>query len=54
MSNTRLSASAGGVVVIPSGAIHGARVIGDEKVETLNALAPRRTQRLSFVPRRDD
>ena len=54
VSNTRLSAGAGSIVVIPSGAIHGARVIGDEKVETMNALAPKRTQRLSFVPRGDD
>ena len=54
VSSTRLCACAGSVVVIPSGAVHGARVIGDEKAETLNALAPRRTQQLSFVSRGDD
>jgi quercetin dioxygenase-like cupin family protein len=33
---------AGQVAVIPGGVEHGARVIGDELVETFNALSPRR------------
>lgn len=32
----------GGVLVIPGGVAHGARVIGDETVESFNALSPRR------------
>jgi quercetin dioxygenase-like cupin family protein len=32
----------GEVVVIPGGVPHGAQVAGDEPVETLNALSPRR------------
>jgi quercetin dioxygenase-like cupin family protein len=35
---------AGQVAVIPGGIDHGARVIGDERVETFNALSPRRDQ----------
>jgi quercetin dioxygenase-like cupin family protein len=34
----------GEVAVIPGGVPHGARVIGDEEVETYNALSPRRDQ----------
>jgi quercetin dioxygenase-like cupin family protein len=33
----------GEVVVIPGDLPHGATVVGDEPVETLNALSPRRT-----------
>lgn len=32
----------GEAAVIPSGLSHGAEVIGDEAVETFNALSPRR------------
>lgn len=32
----------GGVLIIPGGVPHGARVIGDETVESFNALSPRR------------
>lgn len=32
----------GEVAVIPAGVPHGATVVGDETVETLNALSPRR------------
>ncbi|MCC6312886.1 MAG: cupin domain-containing protein [Thermomicrobiales bacterium] len=35
---------AGGVAVLPANVPHGARVVGDEPVETLNALSPRRLQ----------
>jgi quercetin dioxygenase-like cupin family protein len=35
---------AGQVAVIPGGIDHGARVIGNELVETYNALSPRRDQ----------
>ena len=34
----------GEVVVIPGGVPHGAAVVGDEPVETLNALSPRRAR----------
>jgi quercetin dioxygenase-like cupin family protein len=34
----------GDVAVIPGGVAHGAEVIGDEEVETYNALSPRRDQ----------
>jgi quercetin dioxygenase-like cupin family protein len=34
----------GDIAVIPGGVPHGAAVIGDEEVETYNALAPRREQ----------
>ena len=34
----------GDVAVIPGGVAHGAEVIGDDEVETFNALAPRRDQ----------
>ncbi len=34
--------SAGDTGVIPGGTPHGARVIGDETVETINSLSPRR------------
>jgi quercetin dioxygenase-like cupin family protein len=33
----------GGVAVIPANIPHGAVVVGDETVETYNALSPRRT-----------
>ena len=33
----------GETAVIPAGIPHGASVVGDETVETLNALSPRRT-----------
>jgi unsaturated pyranuronate lyase len=33
----------GGVAVIPANVPHGARVIGNETVETFNALSPRRS-----------
>lgn len=32
----------GGVLVIPGNVPHGARVVGDETVESFNALSPRR------------
>jgi quercetin dioxygenase-like cupin family protein len=32
----------GGVLMIPSGVPHGARVIGDDAVESFNSLSPRR------------
>ncbi len=33
----------GETAVIPAGVLHGAAVVGDEAVETLNSLSPRRT-----------
>lgn len=35
---------AGQAAIIPAGTPHGARVIGDQVVETFNALSPRRDQ----------
>ena len=40
----RYRLGAGDVAVIPAGAPHGARVLGDEVVETLNNLSPKREQ----------
>jgi quercetin dioxygenase-like cupin family protein len=34
----------GDVAVVPGGVAHGAEVIGDDEVETYNALSPRRDQ----------
>jgi len=39
---------AGEVAVLPGGVPHGARVVGDEPVETLNALSPRRAHSPPF------
>ena len=38
----RVELGSGHVAVIPAGVPHGARVVGDETVETYNALSPRR------------
>jgi len=38
-----ITLSAGQVAVIPPNVPHGATVLGDEPVETLNALSPKRT-----------
>ena len=38
----RVELGPGGVATIPGGVPHGAEVLGDEAVETLNALSPRR------------
>jgi len=35
------------LILIPSGVVHGARVLGDLEVETLNALSPRRIQEVT-------
>jgi quercetin dioxygenase-like cupin family protein len=37
-----VAVSAGEVVLIPGNMPHGARVLGDELVETINTLSPRR------------
>ncbi|MDW7982569.1 MAG: cupin domain-containing protein [Thermomicrobium sp.] len=42
VEGTELLCEAGDVVVIGSGVPHGARVVGDEEVETLNTFVPRR------------
>jgi quercetin dioxygenase-like cupin family protein len=39
-----ITLGAGQVAVIPAGIPHGARVVGDQPVETFNALSPRRKQ----------
>jgi len=39
-----VQAAAGSVLVIPPNVVHGARVIGNHEVETLNTLSPRRTR----------
>jgi len=42
VDGTELLAGPGAVLVIPGGVAHGARVIGEEEVETLNTFVPRR------------
>jgi quercetin dioxygenase-like cupin family protein len=42
VAGTRLELGPGEVAVIPGGLPHGAAVLGDEPVETFNALSPRR------------
>jgi quercetin dioxygenase-like cupin family protein len=42
---------AGDIAVLPGGTEHGAHVVGDEPVETLNALAPRRPHPPTFPGR---
>ena len=49
VAGRRLRAGAGSVVIIPSGVIHGARVLSDLEVETLNALSPRRAQAVVYT-----
>ena len=45
----------GGILVIPANLPHGARVIGDEVVESFNALSPRRAANPQvFEPPGDD
>ena len=39
-----ITLSAGQTAVIPAGIPHGARVVGNQPVETFNALSPRREQ----------
>ena len=43
VAGRRFTLGPGDVAVIPANVPHGARVAGDEAVETFNALAPRRT-----------
>ncbi len=38
----------GSLLVIPSGMVHGATVIGDETVESLNFLSPLRTEEIEI------
>ena len=38
----RIELGAGDLAILPGGIPHGARVIGEEPVETFNALSPRR------------
>jgi len=47
-----MPATAGSVIVIPPSAVHGARVLGDQEVETLNVLSPRRTRGVSYAASR--
>ena len=42
VGSDRVEVGPGQVVVIPGGVPHGAAVAGDEPVETVNALSPRR------------
>lgn len=43
IDGVRVELGAGQVAVIPPNVPHGAEVIGDETVESFNALSPRRT-----------
>ena len=47
VAGATVQAGAGSVILIPSGVVHGARVLGDLEVETLNALSPRRIQEVT-------
>lgn len=40
---------AGSVLIIPPSVVHSARVIGDELVDTINVLSPRRTSPIAFA-----
>lgn len=42
IDGTELLGEPGDIIVIPGGVAHGARVVGDEEVETLNTFVPRR------------
>ncbi|MDQ3044830.1 MAG: cupin domain-containing protein [Chloroflexota bacterium] len=42
VGDERIECGPGSCAVIPGGMPHGAEVIGDQVVETLNALSPRR------------
>ena len=42
VAGENMTLRAGQAAVIPAGIPHGARVVGDEIVETFNALSPRR------------
>ena len=42
-------ATAGSVILIPPNVVHGARVLGDQEVETLNVLSPHRTRDVSYA-----
>jgi len=44
---------AGGVLIIPPEMVHGARVLGDLAVETLNVLSPRRTKAIVYADAAD-
>ncbi len=44
VDGTEIVGEPGAVIVIPGGVPHGARVVGDAEVETLNVFAPRREQ----------
>jgi quercetin dioxygenase-like cupin family protein len=44
VAGERLELGSGDVAVIPADVPHGAAVVGDEPVETLNALSPRRSR----------
>jgi quercetin dioxygenase-like cupin family protein len=49
-----ITLSAGQTAVIPSGIPHGARVVGNQPVETFNALSPRREQHPAPEPEPGD
>lgn len=42
VAGTEVIAEPGDVMIIPGGVAHGASVVGDEEVETLNFFVPRR------------
>jgi quercetin dioxygenase-like cupin family protein len=48
IAGQRIELGPGEVAVIPGGVPHGATVIGDELVETFNALSPRRAAEPCF------
>ncbi len=50
IDNVQTELGPGGILVIPGDVPHGARVLGDETVESFNALSPRRAVNPSIPP----
>ena len=46
VGDRRVLAEPGSVLVIPPGVVHGARVVGETVVDTLNVLSPRRIEEI--------
>ena len=49
LEGTRVRAGPGSAIVVPPGVPHGARVLGEVVVDTLNVLSPRRAKEVVFA-----
>ena len=49
VADRTVRAGAGSVLVIPPSVVHSARVIGEELVDTINVLSPRRTSDIALA-----